>query len=175
MIRDGDFVDHRTFQKAIRARFKKIWPFEKSVGLDWMKISVFQNNLHTRHSGYFTRQKINRTQFVTSCKDSENSKICSIEIPVCTDTCRQPLGIPRPNIDSILRDSGPIVPSPYSGSRDVSLPAGISVVNKSSNVEGFTENYDRSSGPIRNPCAQTVAQEKSLASTFAADVHISSL
>jgi hypothetical protein len=44
-----------------------------------------------------------------------------------------------------------IVPSPYSGSRDVSSPAGNSVVNRSSDVEIFTENYDRSSILIRNP------------------------
>jgi hypothetical protein len=31
--------------------------FEKSVDLDGMKISVFQNTLHARHSGYFIRQK----------------------------------------------------------------------------------------------------------------------
>jgi hypothetical protein len=61
------------------------------------------------------------------------------------------LGIQRPDIDSILRDSEPIIPSPYSRSRDVWLRAGISLVNRSSNVESFTENDDRSSIPIRNP------------------------
>jgi hypothetical protein len=73
------------------------------------------------------------------------------EIPASTDTSRWPLGIPRPDISSILRDSEPIVPSLYPGSRDVSLLAGISVVNRSSNVEGFAENYDQSSIQIRNP------------------------
>jgi hypothetical protein len=75
----------------------------------------------------------------------------TIEIPAGTDTSRQPLEIPRPDIDSILRDSEPIVASPYSGFRDVSLPDEIPVVNRSSNVEGFPENYDQSSIPIRNP------------------------
>jgi hypothetical protein len=63
----------------------------------------------------------------------------TIELSAGTDASRWPLGIPRPYIGSILRDSGPIVPSPYSRPQDVSLPAGISAVNRSSNVEGFTE------------------------------------
>jgi hypothetical protein len=50
-----------------------------------------------------------------------------------------------------LTDPGSIAPNPYSGSRDVPLPAGLSIVNRSSNVEGLTKNYDRSSIPIRNP------------------------
>jgi hypothetical protein len=48
-------------------------------------------------------------------------------------------------------DSGPIIPSRYSRSRDVSLPAGISVLNRSLNVKYFTENYNWSSIPIKNP------------------------
>jgi hypothetical protein len=67
------------------------------------------------------------------------------------ETSRWLLGIVRPDIDSMLRDSGLIIPSRYSGPRDVRLPAGISIVNRSSSVEGFTKTYDRSSIPIKNP------------------------
>jgi hypothetical protein len=51
MIQDGDFANYGTHQKTTREAF------EKSIGLDRMKISIFQNNLHTRKSGYFIRQK----------------------------------------------------------------------------------------------------------------------
>jgi hypothetical protein len=44
------------FEKP-RGKHLKDMAFDKSVGLDRMKISVCQNNLHTRQSGYFIRQK----------------------------------------------------------------------------------------------------------------------
>jgi hypothetical protein len=56
MIRDGDLADHGRFKNPPGEHLKDM-AFEKSVGLDRMKISVFQNNLHTRHSGYLIRQK----------------------------------------------------------------------------------------------------------------------
>jgi hypothetical protein len=95
--------------------------------------------LHARHSGYDIKQKINHQFMQTFC---EFEDMFIMEISAGTDTSRSPFGIPRSDIDSMLSDSGAIVPSPYSGSRDVSWPAGIFVMNISSNVEGFTENYD---------------------------------
>jgi hypothetical protein len=56
MIRDGDFLITGPFKKPPGKHLKDM-AFQRSVGLDRMKISVFQNNVHTRHSGYFIKQK----------------------------------------------------------------------------------------------------------------------
>jgi hypothetical protein len=157
LLPEGIFAWFGTAISLARAPFKnhqgniwKIWLFAQSVGFDRMKISIFQNNLHTRHSESWKDKKWIGGNWSLHVKILRIRRYVHDINPCGYWYILITVGIPRPGIDSVFRDSGPIIPGRYSGSRDVSLPARISVVNRSSNVEGLTGNGNRSSIPIRN-------------------------